>query len=1140
MEGLPVGAATMTVLFTDLVGSTAMRTRLGDDRADAVRREHDELLGRVIDEHRGVVVKGLGDGLMATFRAPSEALAAAVTINHAVARRNRKGGEPLVLRMGISVGEVRVEGDDVFGTPVVEAARLCGKAADEQILAAVWVRALAGSRAGVSFEPVGELVLKGLADPLEAYEVDWRAADRPLGLPFPDLDRLERGVPLVGRDAEVAVLRAAWEQAQAGTGPFVLLEGPAGVGTTRLAAEVALLAHDGGATVLYGHADADGGPPFRPFAEALRHQLAHLPDGALRSHLGPDAADLVRLVPELAGRLPGAEAQGDPSRSTDLPAAVTGWLSATSAVDPVLLLIDDLHLASRSTLDLLGGVLTATEPSRLLVVATAATGPGVDRQALDELLAELADGGAGAPRSVVRAPVADLGPDGTAAVVSSLLGEGLDATAADVAERIHRATGGRPLAVRRVARRLVRTEQVRRDGGHWICVTPVDQLDLDAAVPVDGLRPPERQVLALAALAGDDLDPDLLAAADALAGDVLAGGTADVDGVARGEAPLADVVDGAVAAGLALGLLAEHPDARRPYAFAHPSVRDELHRALSSAHRAALAVALATALERRIGPDRDRYLSELASLWSLAAADQGPGSSTPGPPDQDAGRAGAGGGAPAAARAAEHAAAAGDRARRHLAHDEAVAWYGLALRWHRAAGDADEHRTVDLLLARAEEAVRAGAPEAESARREAATGAAALGDGVAMARAALAGRRRPDHPLPLADPDQVALLAAARRALPADRTDQRGLVVASLALELVAIGDPARADLAAEAVALGAEAPADLRAELAAHQVAALAGVHFATARREAADGLAAAASIAVDPAVRQAAAGVRADVALEDGDVAGAGAALADLREESARLRRSSGSWLAAVREGAFALLVGDVDQADAFASAAADLGRRADGADALEAARLTRPLLVAVRGWQGRLDVVADELEALVGASPSADGFGAAVALAAAGRREPAKRAYDRAAAAGFVVADGPAALASLAHLASLAATFRDQRGAVVLATRLEAHARRHPVLVVAGPCIAHQLGRLAGLLGDSAGTDHWFGTALDLHQQRGSTLYAAVTRVAWAEQLVSRGDVDAARRLAGPAALTGRAQGAPALEATALAVLAEAVPA
>ena len=72
MTGLQPGAATMTVLFTDLVDSTAMRSRIGDDQADDVRREHDDLITRLVDENRGSIVKGLGDGIMAVFPSASD------------------------------------------------------------------------------------------------------------------------------------------------------------------------------------------------------------------------------------------------------------------------------------------------------------------------------------------------------------------------------------------------------------------------------------------------------------------------------------------------------------------------------------------------------------------------------------------------------------------------------------------------------------------------------------------------------------------------------------------------------------------------------------------------------------------------------------------------------------------------------------------------------------------------------------------------------------------------------------------------------------------------------------------------------------------------------------------------------------
>ena len=86
-------AGTATVLFTDLVGSTDLRRALGDDRADALRRQHDALIRAAIDEHDGTEVKGTGDGLMAVFAAAGDAMAAASAMQRAIERYNRRAVE---------------------------------------------------------------------------------------------------------------------------------------------------------------------------------------------------------------------------------------------------------------------------------------------------------------------------------------------------------------------------------------------------------------------------------------------------------------------------------------------------------------------------------------------------------------------------------------------------------------------------------------------------------------------------------------------------------------------------------------------------------------------------------------------------------------------------------------------------------------------------------------------------------------------------------------------------------------------------------------------------------------------------------------------------------------------------------------
>lgn len=149
---------TVTLLFTDLVGSTELLAQLGDDQMQAVRRRHFALLGDAVVAHGGQVVKSLGDGIMATFSGASDAVGCAVAIQLGVARsRGRRADAALTVRIGVSAGEPILEDGDYHGTAVVEAARLCAAARGGQILLSEVVRLLVGSRGGFGFTSVGAL-----------------------------------------------------------------------------------------------------------------------------------------------------------------------------------------------------------------------------------------------------------------------------------------------------------------------------------------------------------------------------------------------------------------------------------------------------------------------------------------------------------------------------------------------------------------------------------------------------------------------------------------------------------------------------------------------------------------------------------------------------------------------------------------------------------------------------------------------------------------------------------------------------------------------------------------------------------------------------------------------------------------------
>jgi DNA-binding SARP family transcriptional activator/class 3 adenylate cyclase len=171
------GTATATFLFCDLVGSTALLTRLGDDAGDEVRRECYAVFRDALATHGGSEVKSTGDGLFAVFpTSVGSAVACGVSMQRGMAGLNRVHPRlGLGLRVGVAVGEAQAEEGDWYGTPVVEAERLCAIANGGQILVADVVRTLAGTRGRHAFRSVGALELKGLARPLSASEVRWSA-----------------------------------------------------------------------------------------------------------------------------------------------------------------------------------------------------------------------------------------------------------------------------------------------------------------------------------------------------------------------------------------------------------------------------------------------------------------------------------------------------------------------------------------------------------------------------------------------------------------------------------------------------------------------------------------------------------------------------------------------------------------------------------------------------------------------------------------------------------------------------------------------------------------------------------------------------------------------------------------------------
>ena len=168
----------VAVLFTDVVGSTALLSRVGPDAADELRDRHFAEMRSALAVHRGTEIKTLGDGMMAVFESATDAIACAVTMQQVAAAQGRRDPDARQeIRVGLSVGEATVEDGDYFGIPVVESSRLCGVADTGQILVSDLMRSVVAARGVHRLDPVGELSLKGLPEPVLAWQVRWEPTD---------------------------------------------------------------------------------------------------------------------------------------------------------------------------------------------------------------------------------------------------------------------------------------------------------------------------------------------------------------------------------------------------------------------------------------------------------------------------------------------------------------------------------------------------------------------------------------------------------------------------------------------------------------------------------------------------------------------------------------------------------------------------------------------------------------------------------------------------------------------------------------------------------------------------------------------------------------------------------------------------
>ena len=449
---LPSGV--ITFLLSDVVGST----RLWEKHSDvmpAVLAQHDALILEAVEGHHGVLLKskGEGDSTFSIFEHATDGGAAALAAQRALREYDWPPGCSITARMALHTGEAVEREGDYFGRTVNRVARVRGIADGGEILvsrstAELIADALPG---GANLIELGLEHLRDLDHPEHVYlltELPFDPDQRrtrtaaPLRtLPLPSKLRAAAGGPMVGRKLELESLHRAWDGVADGTRGFVLVEGDAGIGKSRIVSELATRVHAEGAVVITGRCDEAGGSPYQPFAEAIRFVGERTDLASIVPKIGARLAPLARLVPDL---VPAATSTGtdETVERERLFGAVAALLDSLSTAAPVLLVLEDLHWATPATVDLLRSLLVGEGPSHVLVVGTRRP-PTSGTNPLRDLMASAHD------FAVTVTTLALAGLD--VSETRQLLAAAEMAVGTDASAEVHELTAGNPLFALAVA-----------------------------------------------------------------------------------------------------------------------------------------------------------------------------------------------------------------------------------------------------------------------------------------------------------------------------------------------------------------------------------------------------------------------------------------------------------------------------------------------------------------------------------------------------------------------------------------------------------------------------------------------------------------------------------------------------------------
>jgi len=382
----------LTVMFCDLVGSTALSVRFDPEELREEIRAYQNAVSGVVARYDGFVAKFMGDGVLVYFGYPraheddaERAVRAGLEIEAAVTSLETRGTERLAVRIGIATGLVVVgdllgEGSAreraVTGETPNLAARLQALAEPGQIVLAGATRRLIGDL--FRLRNLGRRAVKGFAEPVEAFAVEGVAAAESR------FEAARRGLTdLVGRAAESVLLRDRLRKAWGGAGQIVLLSGEAGIGKSRLAAQLAAeVASEPHTRLRYQCSPYHRDSVLHPFVVALGRAAGLAPDDPAETQLDKleailAPARIAETAPLFASllsiptgsRYPPLALSAAQQRRLTL-AALLDQLEALARQKPVLMLFEDVHWADATSLEVLDLTVERVRALPVLVLIT--------------------------------------------------------------------------------------------------------------------------------------------------------------------------------------------------------------------------------------------------------------------------------------------------------------------------------------------------------------------------------------------------------------------------------------------------------------------------------------------------------------------------------------------------------------------------------------------------------------------------------------------------------------------------------------------------------------------------------------------------------------------------------------------------